>query len=70
MLLLQIQQIKWPQRLLLYSVSDRSKSIIRLPDMTVVKTTQFTWTEMLVMVWGSGVQGAVLKGLRKYILQL
>ncbi|XP_043828661.1 short transient receptor potential channel 3 isoform X6 [Dromiciops gliroides] len=46
--------------LLVFNASDRFEGIKTLPNMTVidypkqifrVKTTQFTWTEMLIMVW-------------------
>lgn len=49
--------------LLVFNASDRFEGITTLPNVTVtdypkqifrVKTTQFTWTEMLIMVWVLG----------------
>lgn len=49
--------------LLVFNASDRFEGITTLPNITVidypkqifrVKTTQFTWTEMLIMVWVLG----------------
>lgn len=49
--------------LLVFNASDRFEGIRTLPNITVidypkqifrVKTTQFTWTEMLIMVWVLG----------------
>lgn len=49
--------------LLVFNASDRFEGIATLPNITVidypkqifrVKTTQFTWTEMLIMVWVLG----------------
>lgn len=49
--------------LLVFNASDRFEGVSTLPNVTVldyprqifrVKTTQFTWTEMLIMVWVLG----------------
>ncbi|XP_077156524.1 short transient receptor potential channel 3 isoform X3 [Paroedura picta] len=70
--------------LLVFNASDRFEGISTLPNMTVtdypkqifrVKTTQFTWTEMLIMVWVLGMMWSEckelwLEGPREYILQL
>ncbi|XP_043828659.1 short transient receptor potential channel 3 isoform X4 [Dromiciops gliroides] len=70
--------------LLVFNASDRFEGIKTLPNMTVidypkqifrVKTTQFTWTEMLIMVWVLGMMWSEckelwLEGPREYILQL
>lgn len=49
--------------LLVFNASDRFEGITTLPNVTVtdhplqifrVKTTQFTWTEILIMVWVAG----------------
>ncbi|KAM6222001.1 short transient receptor potential channel 3 isoform 3-T3 [Rhynchocyon petersi] len=70
--------------LLVFNASDRFEGITTLPNMTVidypkqifrVKTTQFTWTEMLIMVWVLGMMWSEckelwLEGPREYILQL
>ena len=49
--------------LLVFNASDRFEGITTLPNITVtdyprqifrVKTTRFTWTEMLIMVWVLG----------------
>uniref|UniRef100_A0A8D2NPA1 Transient receptor potential cation channel subfamily C member 3 n=1 Tax=Zosterops lateralis melanops TaxID=1220523 RepID=A0A8D2NPA1_ZOSLA len=70
--------------LLVFNASDRFEGITTLPNVTVtdypkqifrVKTTQFTWTEMLIMVWVLGMMWSEckelwLEGPREYILQL
>ncbi|XP_019523915.1 PREDICTED: short transient receptor potential channel 3 [Hipposideros armiger] len=70
--------------LLVFNASDRFEGIATLPNVTVidypkqifrVKTTQFTWTEMLIMVWVLGMMWSEckelwLEGPREYILQL
>ncbi|XP_045686875.1 short transient receptor potential channel 3 isoform X5 [Phyllostomus hastatus] len=70
--------------LLVFNASDRFEGIRTLPNVTVtdypkqifrVKTTQFTWTEMLIMVWVLGMMWSEckelwLEGPREYILQL
>ncbi|XP_033615888.1 short transient receptor potential channel 3 isoform X1 [Fukomys damarensis] len=70
--------------LLVFNASDRFEGIATLPNITVtdypkqifrVKTTQFTWTEMLIMVWVLGMMWSEckelwLEGPREYILQL
>ncbi|ELW62629.1 Short transient receptor potential channel 3 [Tupaia chinensis] len=70
--------------LLVFNALDRFKGITTLPNITVidypkqifrVKTTQFTWTEMLIMVWVLGMMWSEckelwLEGPREYILQL
>nr|XP_058923547.1 short transient receptor potential channel 3 isoform X3 [Kogia breviceps] len=70
--------------LLVFNASDRFEGITMLPNITVidypkqifrVKTTQFTWTEMLIMVWVLGMMWSEckelwLEGPREYILQL
>ncbi|XP_066487980.1 short transient receptor potential channel 3 isoform X1 [Tiliqua scincoides] len=70
--------------LLIFNASDRFEGVSTLPNMTVtdypkqifrVKTTQFTWTEMLIMVWVLGMMWSEckelwLEGPREYILQL
>uniref|UniRef100_A0A8C8STZ9 Transient receptor potential cation channel subfamily C member 3 n=1 Tax=Pelusios castaneus TaxID=367368 RepID=A0A8C8STZ9_9SAUR len=70
--------------LLVFNASDRFEGITTLPNVTVtdypkqifrVKTTRFTWTEMLIMVWVLGMMWSECKelwmeGPREYILQL
>ncbi|XP_069878641.1 short transient receptor potential channel 3 isoform X3 [Dipodomys merriami] len=70
--------------LLVFNASDRFEGIATPPNVTVidfprqifrVKTTQFTWTEMLIMVWVLGMMWSEckelwLEGPREYILQL
>ncbi|XP_039607182.1 short transient receptor potential channel 3 isoform X2 [Polypterus senegalus] len=70
--------------LLVFNASDRFEGITTLPNVTVtdyptqifrVKTTQFSWTEMLIMVWVLGMMWSECKelwmeGPREYILQL
>ncbi|KYO47377.1 short transient receptor potential channel 3 isoform X1 [Alligator mississippiensis] len=70
--------------LLVFNASDRFEGITTLPNVTVtdypkqifrVKTTQFTWTEMLIMIWVLGMMWSEckelwLEGPREYILQL
>ncbi|XP_054846099.1 short transient receptor potential channel 3 isoform X2 [Eublepharis macularius] len=70
--------------LLVFNASDRFEGISTLPNITVtdypkqifrVKTTQFTWTEMLIMIWVLGMMWSEckelwLEGPREYILQL
>uniref|UniRef100_A0A8D2J6M5 Transient receptor potential cation channel subfamily C member 3 n=1 Tax=Varanus komodoensis TaxID=61221 RepID=A0A8D2J6M5_VARKO len=70
--------------LLVFNASDRFEGISVLPNVTVidypkqifrVKTTRFTWTEMLIMVWVLGMMWSEckelwLEGPREYILQL
>lgn len=49
--------------LLVFNASDRFEGITTLPNVTVtdhplqifrVKTTQFSWTEILIMIWVAG----------------
>ncbi|XP_030047631.1 short transient receptor potential channel 3 [Microcaecilia unicolor] len=70
--------------LLVFNASDRFEGIKTLPNITVteypkqifrVRTTRFTWTEMLIMVWVLGMMWSEckelwLEGPREYILQL
>ncbi|KAI2657125.1 Short transient receptor potential channel 3 [Labeo rohita] len=70
--------------LLVFNASDRFEGITTLPNVTVtdhplqifrVKTTQFTWTEILIMVWVAGMMWSECKelwteGPREYIMQL
>uniref|UniRef100_H3A6A4 Transient receptor potential cation channel subfamily C member 3 n=1 Tax=Latimeria chalumnae TaxID=7897 RepID=H3A6A4_LATCH len=70
--------------LLVFNASDRFEGITTLPNVTVtdypkqifrVKTTQFTWTEILIMVWVLGMMWSECKelwieGPREYILQM
>ncbi|XP_053559587.1 short transient receptor potential channel 3 [Bombina bombina] len=70
--------------LLVFNASDRFEGIKTLPNITVieypkqifrVKTTRFTWTEMLIMIWVVGMMWSEckelwLEGPREYILQL
>uniref|UniRef100_A0A3B1ISV7 Transient receptor potential cation channel, subfamily C, member 3 n=2 Tax=Astyanax mexicanus TaxID=7994 RepID=A0A3B1ISV7_ASTMX len=70
--------------LLIFNASDRFEGITTLPNVTVtdyplqifrVKTTRFTWTEILIMVWVAGMMWSECKelwteGPREYILQL
>ncbi|KAM4709595.1 short transient receptor potential channel 3 [Discoglossus pictus] len=70
--------------LLVFNASDRFEGIKTLPNITVieypkqvfrVKTTRFTWTEMLIMVWVVGMMWSEckelwLEGPREYILQM
>ncbi|KAM3939033.1 short transient receptor potential channel 3 isoform 2-T3 [Leptodactylus fuscus] len=70
--------------LLVFNASDRFEGIKTLPNITVieypkqifrVKTTRFTWTEMLIMVWVLGMMWSEckelwLEGPREYVLQL
>uniref|UniRef100_A0A6J0SQF9 Short transient receptor potential channel 3 isoform X1 n=1 Tax=Pogona vitticeps TaxID=103695 RepID=A0A6J0SQF9_9SAUR len=70
--------------LLVFNASDRFEGISVLPNETVtdypkqifrVKTTQFTWTEIMIMVWVLGMMWSECKelwseGPREYILQL
>ncbi|KAG8511224.1 Short transient receptor potential channel 3 [Galemys pyrenaicus] len=70
--------------LLVFNASDRFEGVSTLPNVTVtdhpkqvfrVKTTRFTWTEMLIMVWVLGMMWSEckelwLEGPREYILQL
>nr|XP_033794554.1 short transient receptor potential channel 3 isoform X3 [Geotrypetes seraphini] len=70
--------------LLVFNASDRFEGIKTLPNITVieypkqifrVRTTRFTWTEMLIMVWILGMMWSEckelwLEGPREYILQL
>ncbi|XP_073459593.1 short transient receptor potential channel 3 [Lithobates pipiens] len=70
--------------LLVFNASDRFEGIKTLPNITVieypkqifrVKTTRFTWTEMLIMVWVVGMMWSECKelwieGPREYVLQL
>ncbi|XP_035283444.1 short transient receptor potential channel 3-like isoform X2 [Anguilla anguilla] len=70
--------------LLVFNASDRFEGINTLPNMTVtdyptqifrVKTTRFSCTEMLIMVWVTGMMWSECKelwteGPREYILQL
>ncbi|XP_068136406.1 short transient receptor potential channel 3 isoform X2 [Hyperolius riggenbachi] len=70
--------------LLVFNASDRFEGIKTLPNITVieypkqifrVKTTRFTWTEMLIMVWVLGMMWSECKelwieGPREYVLQL
>ncbi|XP_058653471.1 short transient receptor potential channel 3 isoform X1 [Onychostoma macrolepis] len=70
--------------LLVFNASDRFEGITTLPNVTVtdhplqifrVKTTQFTWTEILIMIWVAGMMWSECKelwteGPREYIMQL
>ncbi|XP_058263585.1 short transient receptor potential channel 3 isoform X2 [Hemibagrus wyckioides] len=70
--------------LLVFNASDRFEGISTLPNVTVtdyplqifrVKTTRFSWTEILIMVWVAGMMWSECKelwteGPREYILQL
>ncbi|XP_041130131.1 short transient receptor potential channel 3 isoform X2 [Polyodon spathula] len=70
--------------LLVFNASDRFEGITTLPNVTVtdypaqifrVKTTRFSWTEVLIMVWVVGMMWSECKelwmeGPREYILQL
>uniref|UniRef100_A0AAY4E8N4 Transient receptor ion channel domain-containing protein n=1 Tax=Denticeps clupeoides TaxID=299321 RepID=A0AAY4E8N4_9TELE len=70
--------------LLVFNASDRFDGISTMPNVTVtdhplqifrVKTTRFTWTEILIMVWVTGMMWSECKelwteGPREYILQL
>ncbi|XP_023651748.1 short transient receptor potential channel 3 isoform X2 [Paramormyrops kingsleyae] len=70
--------------LLVFNASDRFEGISTLPNITVtdypkqifrVKTTRFSWTEMLIIVWVAGMMWSECKelwseGPREYILQL
>ncbi|XP_076850222.1 short transient receptor potential channel 3 isoform X1 [Brachyhypopomus gauderio] len=70
--------------LLIFNASDRFEGITTLPNVTVidhplqifrVKTTRFSWTEILIMVWVAGMMWSECKelwteGPREYILQL
>ncbi|MBN3296984.1 TRPC3 protein, partial [Amia calva] len=70
--------------LLVFNASDRFEGITTMPNVTVtdypkqifrVKTTRFSWTEMLIMVWVLGMMWSECKelwmeGPREYILQL
>ncbi|KAM7140084.1 short transient receptor potential channel 3 isoform 3-T3 [Molossus nigricans] len=70
--------------LLVFNASDRFEGVSTPPNVTVidyprqifrVKTTQFTWTEMLIMVWVLGMMWSEckelwLEGPREYIMQL
>uniref|UniRef100_A0A672QT48 Short transient receptor potential channel 3 n=1 Tax=Sinocyclocheilus grahami TaxID=75366 RepID=A0A672QT48_SINGR len=70
--------------LLVFNASDRFDGITTLPNVTVtdyplqifrVKTTQFTWTEILIMVWVAGMMWSECKelwteGPREYVMQL
>uniref|UniRef100_A0A673JBE5 Short transient receptor potential channel 3-like n=1 Tax=Sinocyclocheilus rhinocerous TaxID=307959 RepID=A0A673JBE5_9TELE len=70
--------------LLVFNASDRFEGITTLPNVTVtdhplqifrVKTTQFSWTEILIMVWVAGMMWSECKelwteGPREYIMQL
>ncbi|XP_070273017.1 short transient receptor potential channel 3 isoform X6 [Myotis yumanensis] len=70
--------------LLVFNASDRFEGVSTPPNVTVldypkqifrVKTTQFTWTEMLIMVWVLGMMWSEckelwLEGPREYIVQL
>ncbi|MEE6461644.1 hypothetical protein FKM82_001356 [Ascaphus truei] len=70
--------------LLVFNASDRFEGIKTLPNITVieypkqifrVKTTRFTWMEMLIMIWVVGMMWSEckelwLEGPREYILQL
>ncbi|XP_035272592.1 short transient receptor potential channel 3 isoform X1 [Anguilla anguilla] len=70
--------------LLVFNASDRFEGISTMPNVTVtdyptqifrVKTTRFSWTEILIMVWVAGMMWSECKelwmeGPREYILQL
>uniref|UniRef100_A0A4W4HHJ5 Transient receptor ion channel domain-containing protein n=1 Tax=Electrophorus electricus TaxID=8005 RepID=A0A4W4HHJ5_ELEEL len=70
--------------LLVFNASDRFEGITTLPNITVtdhplqifrVKTTRFTWTEILIMIWVAGMMWSECKelwteGPREYVLQL
>ncbi|XP_042593897.1 short transient receptor potential channel 3 isoform X1 [Cyprinus carpio] len=70
--------------LLVFNASDRFEGITTFPNVTVtdyplqifrVKTTQFSWTEILIMVWVAGMMWSECKelwteGPREYIMQL
>ncbi|XP_048035670.1 short transient receptor potential channel 3 isoform X1 [Megalobrama amblycephala] len=70
--------------LLVFNASDRFEGITTLPNVTVtdyplqifrVKTTQFSWTEILIMVWVAGMMWSECKelwteGPREYVMQL
>ncbi|KAJ8372093.1 hypothetical protein AAFF_G00294570 [Aldrovandia affinis] len=70
--------------LLVFNASDRFDGITTLPNVTVtdyptqvyrVKTTRFSWTEVLIMVWVAGMMWSECKelwteGPREYVLQL
>uniref|UniRef100_A0A4W3HV47 Transient receptor ion channel domain-containing protein n=1 Tax=Callorhinchus milii TaxID=7868 RepID=A0A4W3HV47_CALMI len=70
--------------LLVFNASDRFEGIKTLPNVTVtdypkqvfrMKTTMFTWTEMLIMVWVLGMMWSECKeiwieGPREYIFQM
>ncbi|TRY91328.1 hypothetical protein DNTS_030137, partial [Danionella cerebrum] len=70
--------------LLVFNASDRFEGITTLPNVTVtdhplqifrVKTTQFSWTEILIMIWVAGMMWSECKelwteGPREYIMQL
>ncbi|XP_043917463.1 short transient receptor potential channel 3 [Protopterus annectens] len=70
--------------LLVFNASDRFEGIKTLPNVTVtdypkqifrVKTTRFSWTEILIMVWVVGMMWSECKelwaeGPREYILQM
>uniref|UniRef100_A0A6Q2ZM41 Transient receptor ion channel domain-containing protein n=1 Tax=Esox lucius TaxID=8010 RepID=A0A6Q2ZM41_ESOLU len=70
--------------LLLFNASDRFEGISTMPNVTVtdhpmqiyrVKTTEFSWTEILIMVWVTGMMWSECKelwteGPREYIQQL
>uniref|UniRef100_A0A8C8K4Q0 Transient receptor potential cation channel, subfamily C, member 3 n=1 Tax=Oncorhynchus tshawytscha TaxID=74940 RepID=A0A8C8K4Q0_ONCTS len=70
--------------LLLFNASDRFQGISTMPNVTVtdhpmqiyrVKTTEFSWTEMLIMVWVTGMMWSECKelwteGPREYMQQL
>ncbi|XP_061101571.1 short transient receptor potential channel 3-like [Conger conger] len=70
--------------LLVFNASDRFEGINTLPNVTVtdypmqifrVKTTRFSWTEILIMVWVAGMMWSECKelwteGPREYMLQL
>ncbi|KAA0709782.1 Short transient receptor potential channel 3 [Triplophysa tibetana] len=70
--------------LLVFNASDRFEGITTLPNVTVtdhplqifrVKTTQFSWTEILIMIWVAGMMWSECKelwteGPKEYITQL
>ncbi|XP_038867572.1 short transient receptor potential channel 3-like [Salvelinus namaycush] len=70
--------------LLLFNASDRFEGISTMPNVTVtdhpmqiyrVKTTEFSWTEILIMVWVTGMMWSECKelwteGPREYMQQL
>ncbi|XP_026064929.1 short transient receptor potential channel 3-like [Carassius auratus] len=70
--------------LLVFNASDRFEGITTLPNVTVtdyplqifrVKTTQFSWTEILIMIWVAGMMWSECKelwteGPREYVMQL